>query len=69
MKRKASPMQDETLEHIRSFLSEKGYAPTVAELATKAGVRPFAMQQRLDALEDKGHIKRAPKVARSIRLL
>jgi len=47
----------------------KGYAPTGAELATKAGVRPFAVQQRLDALEDKGHIQRDAKVARSIRLL
>lgn len=69
MKRKPSPMQDETLEHIRAFLAEKGYAPTIVELATKAGVRPFAMQQRLDALENKGHIKRDAKVARSIRLL
>ncbi|MDH1009961.1 hypothetical protein N5J43_08235 [Pseudomonas nicosulfuronedens] len=69
MKRPPSPMQDETLEHIRVFLAEKGYAPTVAELAAKAGVRSFAMQNRLDALEDKGHIKRDAKVARSIRLL
>jgi len=69
MKRSPSPMQDETLGHIRAFWAEKGYAPTVAELAAKAGVRPFAMQQRLDALESKGHIRRDAKVARSIVLL
>lgn len=68
MKRQPSPMQDETLGHIRAFWAEKGYAPTVAELAAAAGVRPFAMQQRLDALEEKGHIKRDAGVARSIRL-
>jgi len=62
------PMQDETLGHIRAFLSEKGYAPTIAELAALAGVRPFTLQQRLDALESKGHIKRAPNIAQSIRL-
>jgi len=69
VKRQPSPMQDETLGHIRAFWAEKGYAPTVAELAAKAGVRPFAMQQRLDALESKGHIRRDAKVARSIVLL
>jgi len=60
-------MQNETLEHIRAFLADKGYSPTIAELAAKAGVRPFAMQQRLDALESKGHIKRDENIARSIR--
>ena len=69
MKRKASPKQDETLEHIRAFLAVKGYAPTVAELAAVAGVNQFAVQQRLDTLVTKGHIKRDAKVARSIRLL
>ncbi len=50
MKQAPSTMQNETLGHIRAFWAEKGYAPTVAELAAKAGVRQFAIQQRLTAL-------------------
>ncbi|HCL4191953.1 TPA: hypothetical protein N2C63_006246 [Pseudomonas aeruginosa] len=69
MKQSPSTMQNETLGHIRAFWAEKGYAPTVAELAAKAGVRQFAIQQRLTALENKGYIQRDPKVARSIRPL
>ncbi|AOE86121.1 LexA family protein [Pseudomonas sp. TCU-HL1] len=48
-----SPKQAETPQHISSFIEEKGYSPTVAELAKLAGVRSFALQQRLDALEKK----------------
>jgi len=59
--------QAETLGHIRAYIAEKGYSPSVADLAKLAGVRSFAMQDRLAALERKGLIARAPGVARSIR--
>lgn len=60
-------LQSETLGHIRTYIAEKGYSPSVVDLAKLAGVRPFAIQDRLNALERKGLIARAPGVARSIR--
>ncbi|MCY1360375.1 LexA repressor [compost metagenome] len=62
-----SPMQAETLQHIRSFIEEKGYSPTVDELAGLAGVHCNAVQGRIDALEHKGLITRAKRISRSIR--
>ncbi|MDH4566145.1 GntR family transcriptional regulator [Pseudomonas sp. BN414] len=62
-----SPKQAETLQHIRSYIKEKGYSPTVAELANLAEVNTNAVQDRLNALERKGLITRAPGTVRTIR--
>lgn len=63
----ASPKQAETLQHIRDFIAEKGYSPTVAELANLAGINENAVQDRINALDRKGLIKRAAGIARTIR--
>jgi len=62
-----TPKQAETLEHIRNFISDKGYSPTVSELAAIAGIRGNAVQDRLDALERKGLVTRTPGAMRTIR--
>ncbi|MOA63400.1 LexA repressor [compost metagenome] len=67
MSKAPSPMQAETLQHIRQFIDEKGYSPTVAELAELAGGHCNAVQGRIDALEHKGLIKRTARISRSIR--
>ena len=59
--------QAETLDHIRAFIDDKGYSPTIAELAKLAGVRGNAIQLRIDGLEQKGLITRTARIARSIR--
>ncbi|MNF56112.1 LexA repressor [compost metagenome] len=64
---KPSPKQAETLQHIRDFIANKGYSPTVAELAELADVHCNAVQDRIDALERKGLICRTARVCRSIR--
>lgn len=63
----ASPKQAETLGHIRTFIDEKGYSPTVAELAALAGVNTNALHERLMALKKKGLIKHTPEISRSVR--
>lgn len=57
----ASPKQAETLGHIRTFIAEKGYSPTVAELAALAGVNTNALHERLMALKKKGLSSTPPR--------
>ncbi|MFG5864439.1 LexA family protein [Metapseudomonas sp. CR1201] len=62
-----SPKQAETLQHIRSYIKEKGYSPTVAELAKLASVNENAVQDRINALDRKGLITRTCGAGRTIR--
>jgi repressor LexA len=64
--RGATPTQSITLAHIRQFVSQNGYSPSVAELASMAGVRPNAVADRLKALLRKGLITHRPGAMRSI---
>jgi len=59
--------QEEVLFLIRRFLRDKGYPPTVRELVSLTGRKSTAgVQKILDALERKGHIKKAPGRSRGI---
>jgi repressor LexA len=58
----------ETLQLIRVFIEKNGYSPTIAELATAAGVYGNAMSERVTRLLLKGAITKTPRIARSIRL-
>jgi len=58
------------LDYIRTFLQEKGYAPTVRDIARGCGISTSSVvQHHLNMLEKQGHIQRDPQVFRSIRLL
>lgn len=63
--------QQDLLEYIRQYTSETGGVSPSAEemriglgLASKAGI-----QRMIDGLEERGHITRLPKRARSIRVV
>jgi len=57
------------LEFIRVFLQEKGYAPTVRDIARGCGISTSSVvQYHLNMLEKEGYIQRDPQVFRSIRL-
>lgn len=58
----------ETLQLIRVFIEKNGYSPTIAELASEAGVYGNAMSERVTRLLLKGAITKTPRIARSIRL-
>ncbi len=61
--------QQRVLEFLRQFLREKGYPPTVREVARAFGFRsPMAAKAHLDALQRKGYIKRTSGLARGIEL-
>lgn len=58
------------LNFIRSFIQEKGYAPTVRDIARGCSISTSSVvQHHLNVLERQGHIQRDPQVFRSIRLV
>lgn len=57
------------LNFIRTFLQERGYAPTVRDIARGCNISTSSVvQHHLNVLEKHGHIHRDPQVFRSIRL-
>ena len=63
------PTRERILNYIRQFLDEKGYAPTVRDIAKGCNIStPSVVQHHLNKLEDEGHIRRDPTVFRSIQL-
>ncbi len=54
-----APVQRQTLEFLRSFLADKGYAPPLKAIADHIGVRsPSTAHFHLERLENKGFIRR-----------
>lgn len=59
--------QEEVLEAIRAFTAERGYPPTLRDIARAMGIDSTnAVSDHLASLEAKGRITRTPKTARSI---
>jgi repressor LexA len=58
------------LAYIRTFIGEKGYAPTYTEIAEACGYRSLStVHEHLQNLERKGHITRRYNEERSIALV
>ena len=58
------------LNFIRKFLDERGYAPTVRDIAKGCSIStPSVVQHHLNKLERQGYIHRDPQVFRSIQLV
>lgn len=54
-----APVQRQTLEYLRNFISDKGFGPTLKDIASFIGVKsPSTAHFHLARLEDKGFIKR-----------
>ena len=54
-----APVQRQTLEFLRNFIAEKGYAPALRDIAQYIGVRSASTAHfHLERLESKGFIKR-----------
>ena len=54
-----APVQRQTLEYLRNFIAERGYGPTLKDIATYIGVKsPSTAHFHLSRLEDKGFVKR-----------
>ena len=58
------------LSFIREFMEERGYAPTVRDIAKGCNINhPSVVQYHLNMLEKQGHIRRDPQIVRSIQLV
>ncbi len=63
-----TPRQEQLCEALDRLSRERGYGPSVAELATELGVGRSRCHSLLRALLVKGAVACAPGVARSWRL-
>lgn len=68
--RKMTKRQKDTLDFIRQYWADFGYAPTYDAIAAGVGLRSKGGVARLiNALEERGYVKRFPNRARSVRLV
>jgi repressor LexA len=57
--RALAPVQRQTLEYLRNYIADNGYAPTLKDIANSIGVKsPSTAHFHLARLEDKGFLKR-----------
>jgi len=69
MKSFLTPRQRQVLEFLKEYISERGYPPTLREVARELGIKwTKGVEKHLQALEKKGYIKKFPG-ARSIEIL
>lgn len=55
-----APVQRQTLEFLRNFIADRGYAPTLKDIAEHIGVKSASTAHfHLERLVDKGFIKRS----------
>jgi len=62
--------QAQVLDAIVSTMRQTGYCPTVREIGESVGLRSTrSVDRHLEALEQKGYIRRVPRKARHIKLI
>lgn len=62
--------QKQILDFLNDYIAKYGNAPTLVEIAKKLGVRSLAtVHEHLQTLEQKGFIKKASGIVRSIELI
>jgi repressor LexA len=70
MKNELTIRQKEVFEFLKDFLREKGFPPTLREIASHFGLKgPRAPQKTLNILERKGYIQKVPGGSRAIEIL
>ena len=61
--------QKEVLDFIKGFIRDKGYSPTLEEIRKKLRLSAVStVHQHIDALIDKGYIKKFNNLARAIEI-
>jgi len=70
MKEELTPNQQNVLNFLKNFLQEKGFPPTLREIASHFGLKgPRGPQKTLNILEKKGYIRKVPGGSRAIEIL
>jgi len=69
-KRELTSTQENLLHFLRNFLLERGFPPTLREIASHFGLKgPKGPQKTLHILERKGYIRKTPGGSRAIEIL
>ena len=69
-KKELTPTQERVLDFLKDFLMEKGFPPTLREIASHFGLRgPRGPQKTLTILEKKGFIRKVRGGSRAIEIL
>lgn len=64
-----SPRQQRILNVIRAAVAERGYPPSIREIAEHAGLAsPSSVSHQLKVLEAKGYIRRDPNLPRALEV-
>ena len=70
MGKELTETQQKVFEFLKENLTEKGYPPTLREIASHFRLKgPKAPQKTLDILERKGYIRKTPGASRGIEVL
>ena len=70
MKKILTKRQQEILDFIEGFISEKGYPPTLRDIGNEFGIKSTnGVKVNLAALERKQYIRRRPWLSRGIELI
>ncbi len=65
-----TPRQEKILAYLMDFIKQKGYPPSLREVAHYLQLRgPRAIKKHLDLLEQKGYIRRSPRRSRAIEIV
>ena len=69
-KKGLTPKQERVFSFLKNYLGEKGFPPTLREIASHFGLRgPKAPQKTLTILERKGYIRKTHGGSRAIEIL
>ena len=69
-KKELTPTQERVFSFLKDYLGEKGFPPTLREIASHFGLKgPKAPQKTLTILERKGYIRKIPGGSRAIEIL
>ena len=69
-KKGLTPTQEKVFGFLKKYLGEKGFPPTLREIASHFGLKgPKAPQKTLNILERKGYIRKIPGGSRAIEIL
>jgi repressor LexA len=62
-----APVQKEVFQAIKDYIAEKGYSPSIRDIASKLGLHHSTIEQHFRILRNKGFITWDSHIARSIR--
>lgn len=61
-------VREQILDFIGSYVSERGFPPSLREIGKEVDRSPQAIMLHLDRLEADGYLTRMPRIPRSLRL-